>query len=93
MNTADKRCTICHIGTRQERRTTYADWFNGYLVLMPNASIWVCDVCGDIMYDEYMITHLEMLLGIESVPSEANEEQSPTREPNALSVVHRRWST
>lgn len=61
----ETQCDVCHIGTRRERQTSYIYWLDGTLVIMPNTTIWVCDVCDDVVFDEEQIAQLEMLLGVQ----------------------------
>lgn len=61
----ETQCDVCHIGTRRERQTTYLYWLDSKLVVMPNTTVWVCDVCDDVVFDEEQIAQLEMLLGVQ----------------------------
>jgi len=59
-------CTNCHIGSPQPCQATFARWYDGQFVVMPGASAWRCDVCGEISYDQDVLNRLVLLLGTES---------------------------
>ena len=61
----EKQCGVCHIGVLRVHRVTYASWSEQQLVLLPNVSIWACDVCGESAYDPEIVEWVNMLLGID----------------------------
>ncbi len=60
----DNQCNVCHIGMLHHRRTTYTQMVDSRLVILPNVSVWLCDVCGEFMYDPQTMRRLSMLLGM-----------------------------
>lgn len=83
------QCLNCYIGTLRRGRATYTRWFGGQLIIVPNVGIWVCDICGDFVYDDDAIMQIELLLGeslIDPSPPPRREAPSPdsplTRDPS-----------
>ena len=56
-------CPNCHIGALQVQKVTYTRVFKGRLIVVPNVSALVCDVCGDRVFDSEMLSRLSGLLG------------------------------
>lgn len=59
------KCEVCRVGLLHLKRTTYTSWSGDDLVILPNVPVWVCDVCGEYIYDPDTITRVEALLGVE----------------------------
>ena len=57
------KCEFCRIGTLRAKTITYTRVYNDHLISMPNVTAWVCDVCGDLLYDQTTVLRLELLLG------------------------------
>jgi YgiT-type zinc finger domain-containing protein len=47
----------------QPLSSTYTTWLEGNLVVLSNVDGWLCDVCGDFVYDPEAIARAELLLG------------------------------
>jgi YgiT-type zinc finger domain-containing protein len=62
MSTVDL-CPACHFGRLHERQITHAQLFGEQLIVIPNVSALVCDVCGEKILDEEMLSRLSGLLG------------------------------
>jgi YgiT-type zinc finger domain-containing protein len=62
---------MCHVGKLREKKTTFTQVFDGQVIVMPNVSALVCDVCGERTMDQDTLLSLSGLLGIER-PSLAN---------------------
>ncbi len=80
------QCEICHIGTRHPQRTTYTVWVDGRLILLPNVTAWVCDVCADAEYESEAIEWLELLLGIEPDLGDTDQVAGTRRLASNLSL-------
>ena len=89
---SEMQCTVCHIGTRHERRATYTQWVEGQLALLPDVPVWVCDVCDDVEFDEESIAQLEMLLGIDQDDPQEDEPLGHASSTRHLFVANRRRS-
>jgi len=59
-------CPHCQVGTLQPKWVTFAQWFEGQFITIPNFPGWVCDVCGICDYDELALEQLELILGPEA---------------------------
>lgn len=59
-------CSICHIGSPQPSRVTYARWHEGQFIVVPGMPAWRCDFCNETFYDDEAFERLIMLLGPES---------------------------
>jgi YgiT-type zinc finger domain-containing protein len=64
-------CPICHVGKLHERKTTFTQVFEGQVIVMPNVTALVCDVCGERTMDHDTMLSLSGLLGVER-PNLAN---------------------
>lgn len=58
-------CPVCHVGKLREIKTTFTQVFEGQVIVMPNVSALVCDVCGERTMDHHTLLNLSGLLGIE----------------------------
>jgi YgiT-type zinc finger domain-containing protein len=58
-------CPVCHVGKLHERKTTFTQLFEGQVVVMPNVTALVCDVCGERTMDQDTMLSLSGLLGVE----------------------------
>jgi YgiT-type zinc finger domain-containing protein len=67
-------CLNCHLGMLRRIRATYAHWFQGELIVVPDAGAWQCDVCGEFVYDDDAIVFAELLAGA-SAPTRAPEQR------------------
>jgi len=65
MNRSDNMCPVCHVGKLREKKTTFTQVFDGQVIVMPNVSALVCDVCGERTMDPNTLLNLSGLLGIE----------------------------
>ena len=65
MNRSDSMCPMCHVGKLREKKTTFTQVFDGQVIVMPNVSALVCDVCGERTMDPNTLLSLSGLLGIE----------------------------
>ena len=68
-------CKVCHVGSSQPHRVTYARWHSGEFILMPGMPAWRCDFCGDTFYDHGALAQLALLLG----PDDDMEDQQQWR--------------
>jgi YgiT-type zinc finger domain-containing protein len=58
-------CQHCLAGTLRLRQVTFAHWFGGQFIIVPNFPGWVCDVCGETEYDSVALEQMETILGTE----------------------------
>ena len=65
MSESESMCPICHVGKLREIKTTFTEVFDGQVIVMPNVSALVCDVCGERTMDPNTLLNLSGLLGIE----------------------------
>jgi YgiT-type zinc finger domain-containing protein len=63
MNIAEFICPVCHFGKLQDRRVTHTQVFEGQLIAISNVAALVCDVCGERILDDQVLTRLSGLLG------------------------------
>ena len=63
MNGVGMICPVCHFGKLQERRITHTQIYEGQFIAIPNALALVCDVCGERILDDEVLTCLSGLLG------------------------------
>jgi YgiT-type zinc finger domain-containing protein len=84
-------CPNCFIGTLHRKQAAYAAWHGDHFVLMPNSSIWVCDVCGERTYDDSVFETLLPLVGppTPETSNAARDDAFPYRDP-MLSPNHDR---
>src|SRR5574341_220636 len=57
------RCQVCEIGVLRLSERTYTHLTGKYLVALPGVAVWICDTCGQILYDPEIILRIHMLLG------------------------------
>jgi YgiT-type zinc finger domain-containing protein len=65
MNASNPMCPVCHVGKLHERKTTFTQVFEGQVIVMPNVTALVCDVCGERTMDQDTMLSLSGLLGFE----------------------------
>ena len=63
---SEEFCGYCHVGSLHPDRATYARWHDGQFVILPGVAAWRCDFCGEIFYDNEVMSRLVLLLGPES---------------------------
>jgi YgiT-type zinc finger domain-containing protein len=63
MSAENPICPICHFGKLGERQVTHTQIFEGQLIVIPNVPALVCDVCGEKILDDEVLTRLSGLLG------------------------------
>ncbi|MBN1934394.1 MAG: type II toxin-antitoxin system MqsA family antitoxin [Anaerolineae bacterium] len=69
-------CPNCHLGKLKHRKMTFASTFQGDLLVVPNTTALICDVCGETVVDPDMLTRLSGLL---STGKPARSATSPRR--------------
>jgi YgiT-type zinc finger domain-containing protein len=65
MNPIEDLCPVCHVGKLREKKTTFTQVFEGQVIVMPNVSALVCDVCGERTMAHDTLLSLSGLLGVE----------------------------
>ncbi len=61
-DTIQLMCPNCHLGRLRHRKMTFASTFQGDLLVVPNTTALICDVCGETVVDPEMLTRLSGLL-------------------------------
>ena len=90
----DTQCDVCHIGVLQPRRVTYAARLGDQLLMLPGIHVYICDVCGESLYDPETMARIEMLLGVDIASSAPSRRLGPASEHNDsdIQLSHRRRS-
>ena len=65
MKDTDLMCPMCHVGKLCEKKTTFTQVFDGQVIVTPNVSALVCDVCGERTMDHDTLRNLSGLLGFD----------------------------
>ena len=64
MNTLlEPLCSTCHIGKLRVQTVTYTQVIGGHLIVIPNTPAMVCDICGERLLDNEVLSRLSGLLG------------------------------
>ena len=71
-------CPKCHFGRLVARKATFTSTFEGQLLVAPNVSALVCDVCGETIMDQEMLHRLSGLLANEKPRSRDMSSTQPT---------------
>ena len=74
-------CSSCHVGHLCEERTTYTQWHEGQLIVVPNVPSQVCDYCGETHFHPVVLERLQQLLRAEGKPPDS---QTPLQR-----IIHR----
>jgi YgiT-type zinc finger domain-containing protein len=90
----ETQCDACHIGLMHPRRVTYAARVGDHLLMVPGIHVFICDVCGESMYDPETIARIEMLLGIDIAASTPSHRlgAASERSRGEFQISHRRRS-
>ena len=51
-------CTICH-GNMKQQVITHSQFFEGQFILVENVTAWVCEQCGDTLFDPDVVEKLQ----------------------------------
>ena len=65
MKTDEPICPVCHFGKLSQNKITHTQIFEGQLIVIPHGPALVCDVCGETILDNQVLTRLSGLLGQE----------------------------
>ena len=63
MKTLDRLCSTCHIGKLSVQTVTYTQVLGEHLIAIPNTPALVCDLCGERVLDNDVLSRLSGLLG------------------------------
>jgi YgiT-type zinc finger domain-containing protein len=55
-------CPTCHLGKLQMRTINYTQILDDRLLVIPNVSALVCDICGEKTFDREFLSRLSGLL-------------------------------
>jgi len=64
MSTEDPLCPACHVGKLHVQKVTYSQVYEEQLIVVPNVSALVCDICGERVVDSQVLSRLSGLLGL-----------------------------
>lgn len=59
-------CSNCQGGMKHRRKATLMTWLGNDLITVPDFPAWVCDICGDRIYDVHAMAELSLLLNPEA---------------------------
>jgi len=77
-------CPSCHVGHLREERSTYTQWHDGQLIIVPNVPSQVCDYCGETHFHPVVLERLHQLLWAEvGPPDNGSPVQRPVHTPSA----------
>jgi len=76
-------CPTCHVGQMRKAHTTYTQWHEGQLIVVPNVPSQVCDYCDEVHYHPVVLERLNQLLWADVKPSETKSSQRTPHRPSA----------
>jgi len=56
-----EQCSVCK-GRLEKQFVTYSQYLDGQFVIVENMPAWVCQQCGDRLYDPDMVEKLQRLI-------------------------------
>jgi YgiT-type zinc finger domain-containing protein len=62
INTPGFACFECQTGVMKVKFVTYFTWIETQLITVPDFPAWVCDVCGNSVYDQKAVNVITTLL-------------------------------
>jgi YgiT-type zinc finger domain-containing protein len=71
-------CPACHTGRLQRRSIAYVEWYDKKLLIVDRMPAIVCDICGERVYDNDAMEHLQRLLWAGPLHSTNNTISSNT---------------
>ena len=81
--TISNLCPACHIGYLHDEHSTYTQWHEGQLIVVPQVPAQVCDYCGETHFHPVVLERLHQLLWADT--GRRNNFSNPpqlTRVPN-----------
>ena len=57
-----KICPTCRLGRLRQRSMAYIEWYGKNLLIADRMPVQICDICGERIYDDEAIEHLQRLL-------------------------------
>ncbi|MBK6712775.1 MAG: hypothetical protein IPG51_20970 [Chloroflexi bacterium] len=70
-------CDLCRIGRCQPTKAPFIYWVDKYVMVLPNAPAYSCDICGQLQYDEDFLDSMDILL--QELEVGLPPERQPTR--------------
>ncbi len=84
-------CEYCHIGHYELSYSPYVHWYNGKIMVIPNAPAYSCDICGHMEYDAGFLQKLNHLLNrfADAAQNNTATHPRPVRfEPNLMHITN-----
>ena len=88
---SDELCMVCRLGKQKQTVATYVQRVGDKLVMLPRVVTWVCDVCGERIYDSVAVLRIQTLVGPSdrSLPERSErDDYDPER-----TLVERLWAS
>lgn len=77
-------CPSCHVGHLSNIRSTYTQWHEGELIVVPNVPAQTCDYCDELHFHPVVLERLQQLLWTDT------GRQSSLGPPRPLHVAERK---
>lgn len=61
------KCHVCG-GQSIHTNTTYTQWIDGRLIVVENVPAWVCEQCGETVFDPDVVERLQALIWSDARP-------------------------
>jgi len=56
------------------------------MIVLPNVDGWICDVCGDFVYDSEVVARAELLLGASARSIQDSQKDSAGKQSQSTSL-------
>jgi hypothetical protein len=68
-----KTCMKCRIGRLHAQSTPFFTKYDKQILIVPDAPAYRCDMCSQLLYDEYFLHNLQKLINQLTNPALINE--------------------
>ena len=75
---SDMTCPNCQIGRISKSQRPYLEIYKGHLVTIPNASCYMCDVCGLVEFDKMTIDTVNNIVLKVMLPQQSDLDDAPS---------------
>ena len=62
-----QECGVCH-GKMTKQLVTYSQFYKGNFIIVENVPAWVCEQCGDTLYDPETVDRLQKYIWSQDKP-------------------------